>query len=107
MKNKFKQTIMALSNTIILSSIIPQACAALKSLPKIIQIINSLLVVFRGAGVILLAYSIISLVLALKDENADAKVQASTQIAVAVVCITLSSIISTISNAAGVNMTLK
>lgn len=107
MKNKIKKTSIALSNAIILFSTIAPQAYALKSVPKIVQLINALLGVFRGAGIILLVYSIIVLILAIKDENVDSKVQATTQIAVALVCITLSSIMRSLSSAAGVNLGIK
>lgn len=109
MKHKLKNSLIRLTqSSVAFTACCPQAyCEDPHSLPYIIKIINVLLGVFRGAGLILLAYSVIALILAVKDENVDAKVQASTQIAVALVCITLSSIIRTLGNAADVNLNVK
>jgi cellulose biosynthesis protein BcsQ len=106
-KNKFKKTIMALSNAAMLFITMTPQAYALKSTDKIVQLINALLRIFRGAGIILLVYSVIALVLAIKDENVDSKVQATTQIAVALVCITLASIMRSLSSAAGANLGIK
>lgn len=108
MKRKIKNIFTPLINAVfIYLSISPIAYAAQPaSTGIIIKIIKALLGVFQGAGVILLAYSMIALILALKDENVDNKVQATTQIAVSVVCITLPAILETLSEAANVNMTL-
>ena len=107
MKHKLKKLFIALSSAAMLSITIVPKAHALKSVPKIVEIINALLRVFRGAGIILLAYSVIALILAIKDENADSKVQASMQMAVALVCITLSTIMKALAASVGVSLNLK
>lgn len=106
MKYKLKKSLIRLAQSSVIScTCYQQAYCESHSLPYVIKIINALLGVFRGAGLILLAYSVITLILAIKDENVDSKVQASTQIAVALVCITFSSIIQALGNAVNVDLT--
>ena len=54
----------------------------------VISIAVKILNVITSAGIILLAYSVIAFALAMKDENAESKANATTQIAVAIVMIT-------------------
>lgn len=86
------------------SSVLPIANAyETQSVKHIVKLINALLAVFQGAGVILLAYSIIALILAFKDENAEAKVNASTQLGVAVFLVTFSTFLKQIGDSVGVS----
>ena len=59
-------------------------------LDKMIKIIG---MVFVAAGILLAAYSVGQLAMALKNEDADSKTRASTQLVVSIVLIALPSII--------------
>lgn len=69
----------------------------------IIKICSCLLTVFTGAGIILLAWGAVSFVLALKDESAEGKVQAITQISLAITLLAFSGILKTLGNAMGLS----
>ena len=56
----------------------------------VIKLAVKILNVITSAGIILLAYSVVAFALAMKDENSESKVNATTQIAVAIVMITFS-----------------
>lgn len=120
-----KNSMIALSASNPLSAIIPTALAAthggggidaangetvtysahtLKAVADIVGIIQTLLGVFTGAGMILLAYSIIAFAIAMKDENAESKVNATTQMVVAIVLITFSGTLSIIAQDVDVPM---
>lgn len=71
--------------------------------PIILKLISKLLTVFEYAGIILLVYAVISLILALKNEDAESKVNAVTQISIAIVLLTLSGTVNTLLSAAGVS----
>lgn len=60
------------------------------------QIIDIIGYIFRAVGIILCVYSIGQLILAIKNEDADSKTRATTQIIVSVVLIALPSIINTL-----------
>lgn len=70
----------------------------------IVEIIRTLLGVFTAAGIILLAYSIIAFAIAMKDENSESKVNATSQMVVAIVLITFSGTLAVIAKA--VNVTI-
>lgn len=72
------------------------------SVKKIVEIIKVLLPIFRGAGIVLLAWSAFSLIMAVKDENVESKVHATSQLAVAIVLITFSTLLSTLASYVGV-----
>lgn len=74
--------------------------------PKIIMmLISKLLTVFQSAGALLLAYAMIALILAMKNEDAESKVNAITQISIAIILITISGTVKTLMSAAGVTYT--
>jgi hypothetical protein len=64
----------------------------LNSPPYILALISNTLRIFRDAGVILLVYSIFSMILAMRNEDTESKVNASTQLVVAIVCVSFTSI---------------
>lgn len=68
----------------------------------ILLLIDSLMSIFFYAGLVLLVWSVISFIIAFKNEDADSKVQAISQIAVAIVCVTLSGTLNALMVAAGV-----
>ena len=72
---------------------IPSPTNTQESVKIIVELIGSLLNIFLAAGIVLLAYSTFSLVLAVKDENIESKVQATSQLAVSLVLITFSSLL--------------
>lgn len=75
---------------------------ALTSIKYIVEMINLLLGVFRAAGLLLLVYAIFSFILSIKNEDAESKVNAIMHISIAIVLITLSSILSELFIAAGI-----
>jgi hypothetical protein len=81
----------------------PLAFASSDDAKEIVQIImkicSCLLTVFTGAGAILLAWGVMSFILALKDESAEGKVQAITQISLAITLLAFSGILKTLGNA--------
>lgn len=84
----------------------PTAFAEATHSPKIImKLIAKLLTVFQYAGVVLLAYAVIALILAMKNEDAESKVNAITQVSIAIVLITLSGTVKALMAAAGVTYT--
>lgn len=76
-----------------------------KVVKEIIKICSCLLTVFTGAGVILLVWGVISFILALKDESAEGKVQAITQISLAITLLAFSGILKTLAKAMGLSVT--
>ena len=88
------------------SMILTPTAFANHTAPKVLQMISKLLTVFTYAGVVLLAYAVIALILALKNEDAESKVNAVTQISIATVLITLSGTVNTLLSAAGVSGTV-
>ena len=76
-----------------------------KVVKEIIKICSCLLTVFTGAGIILLAWGLISFILALKDESAEGKVQAITQISLAITLLAFSGILKTLAKAMGLSVT--
>lgn len=84
----------------------PTAFAEATYSPKIImKLIAKLLTVFQYAGILLLVYAVIALILSMKNEDAESKVNAITQISIAIVLITLSGTVKALMNAAGVTYT--
>ena len=72
------------------------------SVKEIVKLIGALLPVFRGAGIVLLAWSAFSLVMAIKDENVESKVHATSQLAVAVILVTFTTLLSGLARLVGV-----
>jgi hypothetical protein len=68
------------------------ATGSLESPPYVLTLIYNTLRIFRDAGVILLVYSIFSMILAMRNEDTESKVNASTQLVVAIVCVSFTSI---------------
>lgn len=101
---------LVLSSLFISHTLIPTAFAApwgaggdpRASTTVVASIIKALMTVFRDAGVILLAYSLFNLIISIKNEDAESKVNAASQIAVAITCITMSSILQGFLTAMGV-----
>lgn len=98
---KFTNFIYCASISVIAQIGLPTAFAAdtgggYSSLHYVVELINTLLKVFNAAGIILLAYSVFALIMAIKDENIESKVHATTQLVVAIVLITFSTILSEI-----------
>lgn len=85
------------------SMILTPTAFATKTSKKVLLMISKLLSVFTYAGIVLLAYATISLILALKNEDAESKVNAVTQISIAIVLITLSGTVNALLAAAGVS----
>lgn len=110
MKKPFPSKRDILITSTISSSMIlmPTALAntATYSPPIILKLISKLLTVFWYAGLVLLVYAVIALILALKNEDAESKVNAVTQISIAIVLITLSGTVNTLLAAAGVSGTV-
>lgn len=107
-----KNSMIALSASNPLSTIMPTAFAGGRTISGaqasavsyIVEIIRTLLGVFTAAGIILLAYSIIAFAIAMKDENSESKVNATSQMVVAIVLITFSGTLAVIAKA--VNVTI-
>lgn len=100
-----KQNKKQLSLAITLASvtiILTPTAFALTSVTYIIKMIDLLLGVFRAAGLLLLVYAIFSFILSIKNEDAESKVNAIMHISIAIVLITLSSILSELFVAAGI-----
>lgn len=94
---------LALATTLASATIIFTPTAfALASITYIVEMINLLLGVFRAAGLLLLVYAIFSFILSIKNEDAESKVNAIMHISIAIVLITLSSILSELFIAAGI-----
>lgn len=105
---KPKNALIALSASS-LPSLIPVAYAAdeaTNSPPVVLELIQELLGVFQAAGLVLLVYAIIAFVLALKNEDAESKVNAITQLSIAIVLLTLSTTVSELMTAAGLSNNL-
>lgn len=98
-KHKFVALLM--SHLILLTSV-TVANAAPTSVPIILKLLGEMLKIFQAAGFVLLVYAIFTLILALKNEDAESKVNAITQISISIVLITLSSIIEPLLSSAGV-----
>ncbi len=75
-----------------------------KAVAQIVALIGVLIRIFQAAAGVLLAYGVVALVLAMKDENAEAKVNATTQIGVAITVLGLSTILRGLGSAVGVSM---
>ncbi len=106
MKNLFpkKRDVLIASTTSASMILTPTAFAeATYTPPIILKLIAKLLTVFWYAGLLLLVYAVISLIIALKNEDAESKVNAVTQISISIVLITLSGTVQTLLNAAGVS----
>lgn len=99
-----KRDILIASATSASMILVPTAFAS-HTAPIILKLIAKLLTVFWYAGIILLVYAVISLILALKNEDAESKVNAVTQISIAIVLLTLSGTVKTLLSAAGVTAT--
>lgn len=97
-KKKIQHRLLFLSSLLITCAPIVNAYAApsttvpLNSPPYILALISNTLRIFRDAGVILLVYSIFSMILAMRNEDTESKVNASTQLVVAIVCVSFTSI---------------
>lgn len=100
-KSKLKNILLCTGASAALQSLTPIVYAE-TSVQIIVRLINELLTVFTGAGVLLLLYAIIALILAMKDENAESKVNAISQLGVAIVLITFSTILSQLAQSVGV-----
>jgi hypothetical protein len=106
--NSVKLRTLFLSSAIstAVSATMPVAFAASadaqKVVKEIIKICSCLLTVFTGAGIILLVWGVISFILALKDESAEGKVQAITQISLAITLLAFSGILKTLATAMGI-----
>lgn len=73
--------------------------------PQYITIlIITLLKVFRGAGILLLVYSIFSIILAIKNEDVESKVNATSQFAVALMLISFGTIAAEFANLFGITL---
>lgn len=72
------------------------------SVPIVLKLLGKMIDIFRAAGIILLVYAVIAFILALKNEDAESKVNAIMQMSISIVLITLSSIISPLLSSAGV-----
>lgn len=88
------------------SMILTPTAFASHTAPKILLLISKLLTVFTYAGILLLAYAVIALILALKNEDAESKINAITQISIAIVLVTLSGTVNALLAAAGVSGTV-
>lgn len=101
---KIKKYMIALSSICLIQMAVPTSFAAdwgyggdpRSSTNVIASIIQSLMVVFRGAGVILLAYALFNFVLALKNEDSESKVNAASQIALAITCMSMATVLKAI-----------
>lgn len=99
-----KRDLIIASTTGSTMMLMPTAFAsATHSYPIVLKIIAKLLEVFRYAGIVLLVYAVIALILAFKNEDAESKVNAITQVSIAIVLITLSSIIGSLMTAVGIS----
>ena len=61
---------------------------------SIFQILQALGAVFAVAGIFLMVYSIFAFIMALKNEDPDAKVTATTQMGIALFCISMDATIN-------------
>ena len=61
---------------------------AAKMTQDIAGIIQQVLSIFQYAGIVLLVYGIFTMIMALKNEDADSKITSATQIGIAIFCIT-------------------
>lgn len=95
----------AVSTTMPMAFAANASANANKVVKEIIKICSCLLTVFTGAGVILLVWGVISFILALKDESAEGKVQAITQISLAITLLAFSGILKTLAKAMGLSVT--
>ena len=98
-KHKFVTLLM--SHLILLTSV-TVANATPTSVPIVLKLLVQMIDIFRAAGIILLVYAVIAFILALKNEDAESKVNAIMQMSISIVLITLSSIISPLLSSAGV-----
>lgn len=98
-KHKFVTLLM--SHLILLTSV-TVANAAPASVLIVLKLLGQMIDIFRAAGIILLVYAVIAFILALKNEDAESKVNAIMQMSISIVLITLSSIISPLLSSAGV-----
>lgn len=98
-KHKFVTLLM--SHLILLTSV-TVANATPTSVPIVLKLLGKMIDIFRAAGIILLVYAVIAFILALKNEDAESKVNAIMQMSISIVLITLSSIISPLLSSAGV-----
>ncbi len=101
---KVKKCTLTLSSLFLIQTVVPISFAAewgwggaaRHSTKVIASIIQSLMVVFRGAGVILLAYALFNFILALKNEDSESKVNAASQIALAITCMSMATVLKAI-----------
>lgn len=105
MKNKLKkyQNRLVMSSATLCGLFAPTAHASdLSSTDIIFLICASLIDVFFAAGIVLLVWSVVQLILAIKNEDAESKVQASSQIALAITIISFEGIFETLKAAANI-----
>ena len=100
-----KRDFIIASTTITSMMLAPTAFAA-QTARKVLLMISKILTVFSYAGILLLVYAVLSLILAFKNEDAESKVNAITQISIAIVLLTLSGTVNALLKAAGVSGTV-
>ena len=101
-ETKHKFVTLLMSHLILLTSVTVANAATPTSVPIVLKLLGQMIDIFRAAGIILLVYAVIAFILALKNEDAESKVNAIMQMSISIVLITLSSIISPLLSSAGV-----
>jgi hypothetical protein len=104
MKNKLipKKRDFIIASAALSNMLLTPTAYAYTSVQIVVLLINSILGVFFYAGIVLLVYSVVAFILAMKNEDAESKVQAISQISVSIVCMTLSGTIRGLMAAVGI-----